>query len=60
MDEGNEHVFSVWDWQKGEKGQRIAETKVLPLEVCVAEHESTLYDCIKIFNSACKSAALIF
>jgi len=28
VDEANEHVVSLWEWQKGEKGQKIAETKV--------------------------------
>lgn len=28
VDEANEHVISLWDWQKGEKGHKITETKV--------------------------------
>lgn len=28
VDEANDHNISVWDWQKGEKGQKITETKV--------------------------------
>ena len=28
VDDANEHVITVWDWQKGEKGQIINETKV--------------------------------
>ena len=28
VDEANEHCISLWDWNKGEKGQRITETKV--------------------------------
>lgn len=28
IDESNEHNISVWDWQKGEKGLRLAENKV--------------------------------
>ncbi|XP_013395547.1 echinoderm microtubule-associated protein-like 2 isoform X3 [Lingula anatina] len=27
VDEGNEHTLSVWEWQKGEKGHKITETK---------------------------------
>ena len=28
VDEANEHVISLWDWQKGDKGHKITETKV--------------------------------
>ena len=28
IDESSEHNISVWDWQKGEKGQKLAENKV--------------------------------
>lgn len=28
VDEATDHNISVWDWQKGERGQRITETKV--------------------------------
>ena len=28
VDESNEHVMSVWDWQKTDRGQRITEVKV--------------------------------
>jgi len=28
VDEANEHILSVWEWQKGEKGHKITETKV--------------------------------
>lgn len=28
IDESNEHNISVWDWQKGEKGFKLAENKV--------------------------------
>lgn len=28
VDESNDHVMSIWDWQKGEKGHKIAEAKV--------------------------------
>ena len=28
VDEANEHVISLWDWAKGEKGHKITETKV--------------------------------
>ncbi|ELT93984.1 hypothetical protein CAPTEDRAFT_152534 [Capitella teleta] len=27
VDEANEHVISLWDWQKSDKGQKITETK---------------------------------
>lgn len=28
IDEANDHNISVWDWQRNEKGHRLAETKV--------------------------------
>ena len=28
VDEGQEHTMSVWDWQRGERGSKITETKV--------------------------------
>ena len=28
VDESNEHVMSVWDWQKSDRGQRVTEVKV--------------------------------
>lgn len=28
VDDSNDHVLSIWDWQKGEKGVKIAENKV--------------------------------
>ena len=28
VDDANEHVISVWDWQKSEKGHKVTETKV--------------------------------
>ena len=31
VDEGQEHTMSVWDWQRGERGSKITETKVWPL-----------------------------
>ena len=35
VDEANEHVISVWEWDKGEKGHKITETKVnLSSTVC--------------------------
>ena len=37
IDESSEHNISVWDWQKGEKGQKLAENKVLCYSV-VYEH----------------------
>lgn len=29
IDEAPDHTISVWDWQKGENGYRITETKVI-------------------------------
>ncbi|CAH1792966.1 unnamed protein product [Owenia fusiformis] len=37
VDEANEHVLSVWDWQKGERGQKITETKSSMDPVLAAE-----------------------
>jgi len=37
IDEANEHVISLWDWQKGEKGQKITETKSSTEPVLAAE-----------------------
>jgi len=28
VDESNEHVMSVWDWQKTDCGQKITEVRV--------------------------------
>ena len=28
IDESSDHNISVWDWQKGDKGQKLAENKV--------------------------------
>lgn len=28
IDEASDHTISVWDWQKGENGYKITETKV--------------------------------
>lgn len=28
VDDAPDHTISVWDWQKGEHGSKIAETKV--------------------------------
>jgi len=28
VDESNDHVMSVWDWQKTDRGQRITDVKV--------------------------------
>lgn len=30
IDEAPDHNISVWDWQKGEHGYKITETKVKP------------------------------
>lgn len=29
VDEAQDHVISVWDWQKGDHGHKITETKVM-------------------------------
>lgn len=29
IDESPDQTLSLWEWQKGERGQRIAETRVL-------------------------------
>jgi len=44
VDESNDHVMSVWDWQKTDRGQRIMEVKVL-------------MSLITPFNSHCKSVS---
>lgn len=31
VDEANDHNISIWDWQKGDKGHKITETKVFPI-----------------------------
>lgn len=28
VDESPDHIISVWDWQKGDQGHKITETKV--------------------------------
>lgn len=37
VDEANEHVLSLWDWNKGEKGYKITETKSSTDPVLAAE-----------------------
>ncbi|XP_014664768.1 PREDICTED: echinoderm microtubule-associated protein-like 2 [Priapulus caudatus] len=51
VDEANEHVLSVWDWQRGERGQKIAESKssgdpVLAVE-CHPLDKNTIVTCGK-------------
>jgi len=31
VDESNDHVMSVWDWQKTDRGQRITDIKVVAM-----------------------------
>ena len=28
VDEANDHNISVWEWQRGDKGHKVTETKV--------------------------------
>ena len=37
VDEGGDHTMSVWDWQRGEKGSKITETKCATETVVAAE-----------------------
>jgi len=37
VDEGGDHTMSVWDWQRGEKGCKITETKCATETVVAAE-----------------------
>ncbi|KAI0213314.1 Echinoderm microtubule-associated protein-like 1 [Lamellibrachia satsuma] len=37
IDDGNEHTISVWEWQKGERGYKITETKSSTEPVLAAE-----------------------
>jgi WD40 repeat protein len=37
VDESNEHSISLWEWQKGEKGHKITETKTSCDPVLAAE-----------------------
>ena len=37
VDEGQEHTMSVWDWQRGERGSKITETKCATETVVAAE-----------------------
>ncbi|XP_077290985.1 echinoderm microtubule-associated protein-like 2 isoform X2 [Arctopsyche grandis] len=37
VDQGNEHNISVWDWQRGERGSKITETKCSVDTVVAAE-----------------------
>lgn len=37
IDESVEHTLSIWDWQKGEKGHKITETKSATETVLAAE-----------------------
>ncbi|XP_073982208.1 echinoderm microtubule-associated protein-like 2 isoform X3 [Rhodnius prolixus] len=46
VDEANDHNISVWDWQKGEKGQKITETKCSVDTVVAAEFHPLDRGCI--------------
>lgn len=46
VDEANDHNISVWDWQKGERGQRITETKCSVDTVVAAEFHPLERNCI--------------
>ncbi|XP_034239530.1 echinoderm microtubule-associated protein-like 2 isoform X6 [Thrips palmi] len=46
VDEANDHNISVWDWQKGERGQRITETKCSVDTVIAAEFHPLERNCI--------------
>ena len=37
VDEGTDHTMSVWDWQRGERGSKITETKCATETVVAAE-----------------------
>lgn len=51
IDEANEHVISVWEWNKGDKGHKITETKSSTDPVLVVEFhpldKNTLVTCGK-------------
>ena len=39
IDESSDHILSLWEWQKGERGIKITETRVgyaniLVIEIC--------------------------
>ncbi|XP_026276512.2 echinoderm microtubule-associated protein-like 1 isoform X1 [Frankliniella occidentalis] len=46
VDEATDHNISVWDWQKGERGQRITETKCSVDTVIAAEFHPLDRNCI--------------
>ena len=37
VDEGADHAMSIWDWQRGERGSKITETKSATETVVAAE-----------------------
>jgi echinoderm microtubule-associated protein-like 1/2 len=37
VDDANEHVVSVWEWQKGDKGHKITEAKVCVTGIAYVE-----------------------
>ena len=56
VDESNDHVMSVWDWQKTDRGQRVTEVKVIVspshsvcLSVCVCI-SMCVYVCLSVWE----------
>lgn len=46
VDEANDHNISIWDWQKGDKGHKITETKCSVDTVVAAEFHPLDKSCI--------------
>ncbi|XP_075233880.1 echinoderm microtubule-associated protein-like 2 isoform X2 [Lycorma delicatula] len=46
VDEANDHNISIWDWQKGDKGHKITETKCSVDTVVAAEFHPLDKNCI--------------
>uniref|UniRef100_A0A1B6C405 Uncharacterized protein n=2 Tax=Clastoptera arizonana TaxID=38151 RepID=A0A1B6C405_9HEMI len=46
VDEANDHNISVWDWQKGDKGYKVTETKCSVDTVVAAEFHPLERNCI--------------
>ncbi|KAL1138870.1 hypothetical protein AAG570_008932 [Ranatra chinensis] len=46
VDEANDHNISVWDWQKGDRGQKVTETKCSVDTVVSAEFHPLDRGCI--------------
>ena len=45
VDDANEHIISLWDWQKGEKGHKITETKVSSWSPLLSMYISDSFAC---------------